>query len=176
MRWKITIFLEEMFSQAMGTGIGTKEEETVLFLVELPKYFCHDNCKLIEELFKRYMDDGFLPWRSTLDLNTTWKVSVFGVFLSIFSPIAGKYGPEKLRIQTLFTQCNALKKCLYSTIKFTVQPAKFDNFSKTLVINFLGSTFLLHENGYAKTNVFCKKMNSHDYLNYNGHQVIIRTI
>ena len=60
-----------MFSQAMGTAIGTKEEENVLFLVELPKYFCHDNCKLIEELFKRYMDDGFLPWRSTLDLNTT---------------------------------------------------------------------------------------------------------
>ena len=53
---------------------------------------------------------------------TAWKVSVFGVFLvsiflhldwiqrhteylSVFSPNAGKYGPEKLRIRILFTQC-----------------------------------------------------------------------
>ena len=53
---------------------------------------------------------------------TVWKVSVFGVFLlrifpylgwirtdtpylSIFSPNAGKYGAEKLQIQTLFTYC-----------------------------------------------------------------------
>ena len=53
---------------------------------------------------------------------TGWKVSVFEVFLvcnfshsdwirrdtpylSIFSPNTGKYGPEKLRIRTLFTQC-----------------------------------------------------------------------
>ena len=34
-------------------------EETVLFLVKLPKYFSHDNYKLIEKLFKRYMDDVF---------------------------------------------------------------------------------------------------------------------
>ena len=34
-------------------------EETVLFSVELPKYFSHGNCKLIEELFKRYVEDGF---------------------------------------------------------------------------------------------------------------------
>ena len=32
------------------------------------------------------------------------KVSVFAVFWSVFSPNAGKYGPEKLRIRTLFTQ------------------------------------------------------------------------
>ena len=44
-------------------------EETVLFPVQIPKYFSHDNCKLIQELFKRYMDGGFLPWHSTLDLN-----------------------------------------------------------------------------------------------------------
>ena len=51
---------------------------------------------------------------------TAWKVPVFGVFLvrisphsdwiridteylSVFSPYKGKYGPEKLRIRTLFT-------------------------------------------------------------------------
>ena len=27
-------------------------------------------------------------------------------FWSVFSPNAGKYGPEKLRIRTLFTQCS----------------------------------------------------------------------
>ena len=53
--------------------------------------------------------------------NTAWKVSVCGVllvrifphsdwilkdtpYLSVFSPNAGKYGPEKLRIRTLFRQ------------------------------------------------------------------------
>ena len=50
------ILLEEMFNQAMGTAMGTKFappyanlsvgflEETLLFPVELPKYFSHDNC------------------------------------------------------------------------------------------------------------------------------------
>ena len=58
--------------------------------------------------------------------NTVWKVSVFRVFLvrisahsdwirrgtpylcSIFSPNVGEYGPEKLRIRTIFPQCNVL--------------------------------------------------------------------
>ena len=57
-------------------------------------------------------------------IDTAWKVSVFGVFLVrisphldwmrrdtpflfVFSPNAGKYGQEKLRIRTLFTQCNS---------------------------------------------------------------------
>ena len=34
-------------------------------------------------------------------MSTTWKVSKYGVFSG---PNAGKYGPEKLRIWTLFTQ------------------------------------------------------------------------
>ena len=57
--------------------------------------------------------------------NTAWKVSVFGGFLvrifphwdwirrnteylPVFRPNAGKHGPEKLRIRTLFTQCKIL--------------------------------------------------------------------
>ena len=68
-----TILLEKMFNQVMETAMGTKFappyanlsvgflEETVLFPVELLKYFSHENYNLIEELFKRYMDDGFLP-------------------------------------------------------------------------------------------------------------------
>ena len=83
----------------------------------LSKYFSHDNCKLIEELFKRYMDDGFLQWHSAMDLN-------------------------------------ALKNVLnnlHPNIKFIVESTKFDNFSKTLPINFLGITVLLHENDYVET-------------------------
>ena len=67
---------------------------------------------------------------------------------------------------------NALKNVLnnlHPTIKFRVEPAKCDNFSKTLVINFLDITVLLHENGYVETDVFCKETNTHDYLNYNSH-------
>ena len=37
---------------------------------------------------------------------------IFHFHLSVFSPNAGKYGPEKLRIRTLFTQCN----CLYTIL------------------------------------------------------------
>ena len=68
--------------------------------------------------WKYYMEKR--KWKSYIQL-TTWKVSVFWVFLvpvflhsdwirrnteyvSVFSPNAGKYGPEKLRIWTLFTQ------------------------------------------------------------------------
>ena len=58
-------------------------------------------------------------WKTRINF-TAWKVSVFEVFLvcifphlnwirrdnaylSVFSPKCGKYGPVKLRIQTLFT-------------------------------------------------------------------------
>ena len=74
------ITLEEMFNQVTGTALGKKFappygnlsvgflEEAILFPVELSKYFFYENCKLTEELLKRYMDDCFLPWQSTLDL------------------------------------------------------------------------------------------------------------
>ena len=52
-------------------------------------------------------------WFCQLKNITAWKVSIFGVFPVhifpdlhwIFSPSAGKCGPEKLPIRTLFTQC-----------------------------------------------------------------------
>ena len=90
---------------------------------------------MIEEFFKRYMDDGFLAWHSTLDLNVLE---------------------------------NVLNN-LHPTIKFTVESAKFDKFSKTLVINFLDITVLLHKNSYVETDIFYKETNTHDYLNYNSH-------
>ena len=45
--------------------------------------------------------------------NTVWKVSKYGVFSGPFFPVfstnKGKYGPEKLRIWTLFTHCKGRK-------------------------------------------------------------------
>ena len=35
-------------------------EETVLFSRLLPLHFTLTECKLIEEIFKRFMDDGFV--------------------------------------------------------------------------------------------------------------------
>ena len=70
-----------MFHQVVGTAMGTKFappdanlsigyiEETIIFPIELPKYFHPDDCDLIQRSFKRYKDDGFLPWKSTLDSN-----------------------------------------------------------------------------------------------------------
>ena len=39
---------------------------------------------------------------------TAWKVSLFGVFCSVFFRIWTEYGPEKLQIRTLLTQCRLL--------------------------------------------------------------------
>ena len=37
-------------------------EEAKLFINELAKHFNESECKLIMELLKRYMDDGFIFW------------------------------------------------------------------------------------------------------------------
>ena len=61
-----------MFLQLAGTAIGTKFappyaclsvgylEETILFSQLLPLHFTPIECKLTEEIFKRFMDDGFV--------------------------------------------------------------------------------------------------------------------
>ena len=51
------------------------QEETELFTQELPKYFSNEECLLIKEFFKRYMDDGFIFWPKHLDfyLNNLFK-------------------------------------------------------------------------------------------------------
>ena len=66
-----------MFNQIIGKAMGTKcappyaclsigyQEETKLFTQELPKYFSNEECLLIKEFFKRYMDDGFIFWSNT---------------------------------------------------------------------------------------------------------------
>ena len=37
-------------------------EDKKLFTNELPKYFNESKCKLLLELLKHYMDDGFIFW------------------------------------------------------------------------------------------------------------------
>ena len=78
----------------------------------------------------REYEMGTLTRQVSIKYYTAWKVSVFGIFLvcisphsdwirrdtsylSIFSPNAGKYGPEKLRLRTLFTQCYSFEKILF---------------------------------------------------------------
>ena len=68
------LFDTKMFNQIIGTALGTKcapqyacltigyQEETKLFTKDLPKYFSNEECLLIREFFKRYMDDNFFFW------------------------------------------------------------------------------------------------------------------
>ena len=82
------LFDSKMFNKIIGTAMGTKcvppytcltigyQEETKLFTQqELPKYFSNEECLLIKEFFKRYMDDGFIFWPKHLDfcLNNLFK-------------------------------------------------------------------------------------------------------
>ena len=88
----------------------------------LCRFFCKNSCRLKAiTIFAKKLSQRFDRVPNT----TGWKVSVFGLFLvlifqhsdwiqkdapclSAFSPNKGKYGPEKLRIRTLFTQCTLL--------------------------------------------------------------------
>ena len=86
-----------------------------LFTIPAIYYKCWTIFKNIWYMLLRFF---FLASKST----TAWKVSVFGVilarifphsdwmrrdtsYISVFSPNAGKYGPEELRLRTFFTQC-----------------------------------------------------------------------
>ena len=53
-------------------------------------------------------------------------------YLSVFSPNAGKYGPEKLRIRTLFTQCLSLTLNI-SLIEYWAVTSKLINTNHILV-------------------------------------------
>ena len=71
-------------------------------------------------------------WKISDFIITTWKVSKYGVFSGSYFPVIGlntaKYGPEKRRIWTLFTQCkrcsllclkNKNLKCRFATVSHT---------------------------------------------------------
>ena len=92
---------------------------------ESEKHFPFFSTLTFQNVDSHHTADMLLRGTSSFGATTTaWKVSVFGVFLvcifphsdwirrdvfwSVFSPNAGKYGPEKLRIRTLFTHCTKL--------------------------------------------------------------------
>ena len=64
-----------------------------------------DMTQLIVEFKIRALEEGRIAkWIATCTRKPTlW-------YLSVFSPNAGKYGPEKLRIRTLFTKCFYYRK------------------------------------------------------------------
>ena len=72
-----------------------------LFLLPCPK-IPNSKCKI-------YVT--FISTRLCSNYITAWKVFVFEFLWSIFCRIRTKYGPEKLRVRTLSTQC------MYSTEK-----------------------------------------------------------
>ena len=63
-----------MFLQLLGTAMSTKfappyaflsggySEETILFPHLLHLHFTLAECRLIEEIIKRFLDDGFVLW------------------------------------------------------------------------------------------------------------------
>ena len=74
-------FDSDMFLQLVGTAMGTKLappyvclsvgylEETILFPRLLPLRFTLTECKLIEEIFKRFMNDGFVLWPKNANID-----------------------------------------------------------------------------------------------------------
>ena len=57
----------------------------------------------------------FLTPLLTKAINTSIAQNVFPEYLSVFSSNAGKYGPEKLRVRTFFTQCKTLSNIHHLT-------------------------------------------------------------
>ena len=70
-----------MFHQLDGTGMGIDFaasyaclsigylEEVYLFPIYLPRYFTQEECAIIQQAYDRFMDDGFLIWPISLDVN-----------------------------------------------------------------------------------------------------------
>ena len=69
-----------MFLQLVGTAMIAKFvpsyaclsvgylEETILFPRLLPLHFTLTACKLIEDIFKCFIDDGFVLWPKNIDV------------------------------------------------------------------------------------------------------------
>ena len=140
-----------MFLQLVDVAMGTKFappyaclsvgylEETNLFSCLLPLHFTLTECKLIEEIFKRFMDDGFVIWPKNANID------IFIELLNELHPSL-KFAVEKGK--------NSCER-------------NFDTFVQ--VLNFLDVSVILHQNGRLETDIFYKETNSHDYLNYFSH-------
>ena len=62
--------------------------------------------------------------------NTAWKEFVFGFFLVCISPYTDWIRTRKLRIRTLFTQCNAVITNTYSANTYSTVSEAASNFKK----------------------------------------------
>ena len=96
-----------------------KKSNVKRFLRKISEKNLHE--RFCQEFFRAAQNLYFWRWCPKAYL-TTWKVSLYGVFLVrishirtkygemwsisiVFSPELGKYEPEKIRLPTLFTQC-----------------------------------------------------------------------
>ena len=131
----------------MGTKLGPPyaclslgySEETISFPRLLPLHFIFTECKLLEEIFKRFMDDGFFLWPKNANID------IFRELLNELHPLL-KFTVEKGK--------NSCEQ-------------NFDTFAQVLI--FLDVSIILHQSGRLETDIFCKETNSHDYLNYFNH-------
>ena len=113
--------------------------ETISFPQLLPLYFTLTECKLIEEIIKRFMDDSFVLWQKNANID------VFRKLLNELHPSL-KFTVEKGK-----SSCEQ----------------NFDTFVQ--VLNFLDVSIILHQNGRLEIDIFSEEINSHDYLNYFSH-------
>ena len=108
-----------MFNQIFGTVMGTKcvtpyacltigyEEETELCTQDLPKYFFSEECLLIEDFFKRYVDDAFIFSPKYLDFNS------FSICLNNLHPaIKCTFEKAKVIVQNL-ESCQVINFYMY---------------------------------------------------------------
>ena len=110
-----------------------------LFPRLLPLHFSLTECKLIEEIFKRFMFDVFVLWRKNTNID------VFRELLNELHP-------------SLKFTVGKGKHSWEQNFGIVVQ-----------VLNFLDVSIILHQNGRLETDIFYKETNSHDYLNYFSH-------
>ena len=137
-----------MFLQLVGTAMGTKFappyaclsvgylEEAILFPRLLPLHFTLTKSKLIEEIFKRFTNDGFVLWPKNANID---------VFRELLN---------ELLLSLKFTVEKGKNSCQQN----------FDTFAQ--VLNFLDVSIILHQNDRLETCIFYKEINSHGYLNF----------
>ena len=138
----------QLYNQKQGTAMGTKcappyacltigyQEETKLFVTELPKYFTEDEITLIKRIFKRYMDDGILLWPNFLSFDN-FKICLQNLDINI------KFTFEKAKIS-------------YDNNGNTIQTLNFLDI--TIIYHNNTRTF--------ETDIYYKDTNAHDYLSY----------
>ena len=92
----LNLRLDSQLSFRIKRSTGTVPACLYCLLTQIQKFQNSESALL---LCKKQFE---VHWEAS---TTVWKVSVFGVFRSVFSCIQTEYRPEKLRIWAHFTQC-----------------------------------------------------------------------